>query len=108
MAMWVAFFPLLADDAYIPARYVRQLYAGHGLVFNAGERINALTSPLHTLVLAAIAPLTSDTVTAPMSGDPLFQATITVALPGSVDIETIRTELEALADRLMVDIELED
>jgi hypothetical protein len=64
MAMWVAFFPLLADDAYIPARYVRQLYAGHGLVFNAGERINALTSPLHTLVLAAIAPLTSDTVTA--------------------------------------------
>ena len=64
LAMWVAFFPLLADDAYIPARYVRQLYAGHGLVFNAGERINALTSPLHTLVLAAIAPLASDFVTA--------------------------------------------
>lgn len=63
MAMWVAFFPLLADDAYIPARYVRQLYAGHGLVFNAGERINALTSPLHTLVLAAIEPVASDTVT---------------------------------------------
>jgi glycine cleavage system regulatory protein len=59
-------------------------------------------------VRASIEELTSDTVTAPMSGDPLFQATITVALPGSVDIETIRTELEALADRLMVDIELED
>ena len=59
-------------------------------------------------VRASIEELTSDTVNAPMSGDPLFQATVTVALPGSVGIETIRTELEALADRLMVDIELED
>ena len=59
-------------------------------------------------VRASIEELTSDTVAAPMSGDPLFQATVTVALPGSVGIETIRTELEALADRLMVDIELED
>ena len=59
-------------------------------------------------VRASIEELTSDTVTAPMSGDPLFQATVTVALPAEVDIETIRTELEALADRLMVDIELED
>ena len=59
-------------------------------------------------VRASIEELTSDTVTAPMSGDPLFQATVTVALPGSVGIETIRTELEALADRLMVDIALDD
>ena len=56
---------------------------------------------------ASIEELTTDTVNAPMSGGPLFQATATVALPASVDIETIRTELEALADRLMVDIELE-
>jgi len=59
-------------------------------------------------VRASIEELTSDTVDAPMSGGPLFQATATVALPESVGIETIRTKLEALADRLMVDIDLED
>ena len=59
-------------------------------------------------VRASIEELTSDTADAPMSGGPLFQATATVALPASVGIETIRTKLEALADRLMVDIDLED
>lgn len=58
-------------------------------------------------VRASIEELTSDTVDAPMSGGLLFQATATVALPASVDIESIRTELEALADRLMVDIDVE-
>lgn len=59
-------------------------------------------------VRASIEELASDTVDAPMSGGPLFQATATVVLPASVDIETIRTRLEALADRLMVDIDLDD
>ena len=81
-AMWVAFFPLLADDAYIGARYVRQLYAGHGLVFNAGERINALTSPLHTLVLAAIQPLATDIVTAYRFGALLLTAGSLLVLAG--------------------------
>jgi hypothetical protein len=52
--MCVVFFALPADDAYIVARYVRQLYEGHGLVFNPGEQINAITSPLLTLVLAIV------------------------------------------------------
>jgi glycine cleavage system regulatory protein len=59
-------------------------------------------------VQASIEELTSDTVDAPMSGGLVFQATVTVALPASVGIETIRTKLEALADRLIVDIELKD
>jgi len=59
-------------------------------------------------VRASIEELTSDTVDAPMSGGPLFRATVTVALPESVGIETIRTKLEALADRLMVDIDFQD
>jgi hypothetical protein len=62
LAMFAAFFPLPADDAYIVARYVRELYAGHGLVFNPGERINAVTSPLLTFVFALIHPLVSDPV----------------------------------------------
>ena len=57
LLMFVVFFALPADDAYIVGRYVRQLYSGNGLVFNPGERINALTSPLHTLVIAVIHPL---------------------------------------------------
>jgi hypothetical protein len=47
------------DDALIYARYVRNLLAGHGLVFNwtaagGGERVNALTSPLDTALLAFV------------------------------------------------------
>src|SRR5437870_5658353 len=60
--MCVVFFALPADDAYIVARYVRQLYDGNGLVFNPGERINAITSPLLTFVIAAIHPLSRDPV----------------------------------------------
>jgi hypothetical protein len=60
--MFVVFFALPADDAYIVARYVRQLYYGHGLVFNPGERINAITSPLLTFVIAAIHPLSREPV----------------------------------------------
>ena len=60
--MFVVFFALPADDAYIVARYVRQLYDGNGLVFNPGERINAITSPLLTFMIAAIHPLSREPV----------------------------------------------
>ena len=35
-----------ADDAFIDFRYVQQIQAGHGLVFNVGQRVEAFTSPL--------------------------------------------------------------
>ena len=60
--MCVVFFALPADDAYIVARYVRQLYDGNGLVFNPGERINAVTSPLLTLVVALVHPIAPEPV----------------------------------------------
>jgi hypothetical protein len=53
-AMLVAYFPLPADDAYIVARYADQLHRGNGLVFNVGERVNALTSPLLTWVAVTL------------------------------------------------------
>ena len=62
-AMAVAYFPLPADDAYIVARYVSQLYAGHGLVYNEGEFVNALTSPLHAGALALLRVFAGDFVT---------------------------------------------
>ena len=39
------------DDALIYARYVANALAGNGLVYNAGEHVNAMTSPLFSYLL---------------------------------------------------------
>lgn len=44
-----------ADDTFIFARFAEHLVAGHGLVFNPGERVQGFTSPLWTLLVAAAA-----------------------------------------------------
>jgi arabinofuranosyltransferase len=44
--------PLL-DDAYIVFRYADHLLAGHGPVFNPGERVEGFTSPLWLGLMAA-------------------------------------------------------
>ncbi|MDD9943506.1 MAG: hypothetical protein OXU20_20870 [Myxococcales bacterium] len=41
------------DDAYISFRYARNLVEGHGLVWNAGERVEGITNLLWTLCIAA-------------------------------------------------------
>lgn len=56
--MCAAYFSLRADDAYIVARYVRQILDGHGVVYNVGERVGAFTSPGHLLLLTALGVLT--------------------------------------------------
>jgi arabinofuranosyltransferase len=43
----------MSDDGFINLRVVRQITSGHGPVFNAGERVEASTSPLWTFVLTA-------------------------------------------------------
>ena len=55
---------------------------------------------------ASIEELDTATSDAPMSGGPLFEAKATVALPPHLTIEAVRDRLEALADHLMVDIDL--
>lgn len=52
----------VADDAYIVGRYARNAAAGHGLVYNLGERVSALTSPLHALLETSLAHLGVDPV----------------------------------------------
>lgn len=42
----------MSDDGFIYLRIVRQIQAGHGPVFNAGERVEAATSPLWLAVLS--------------------------------------------------------
>ncbi|WP_429335850.1 hypothetical protein [Paraburkholderia sp. 35.1] len=39
------------DDALIYLRYLRNLFDGHGLTYNAGDRFNGLTSPLYSYLL---------------------------------------------------------
>lgn len=52
-----------------------------------------------------IVELTTDTATAPFSGERLFRATVRLTAPGEA-IGPLRTALEALAQELMVDVEL--
>lgn len=57
---------------------------------------------------ANIEEFTSGTTNAPMSGGALFVATAIVALPERLGLDEVRAPLEALADHLMVDIDLVD
>jgi arabinofuranosyltransferase len=43
----------VTEDAFINLRVVQHVLAGHGLVFNAGERVEAFTSPLWVAILTA-------------------------------------------------------
>ena len=45
---------------------------------------------------------------APMSGDPLFEAVAEIEVPKSLDIAELNTQLDAIADALTVDIDLEE
>lgn len=48
-------FALDTDDAYITYRYAQNLADGAGFVYNTGERVLGTTTPLLTLMLAAVA-----------------------------------------------------
>ena len=48
------YFPESIDDAYITLRYARNLFEGHGLVFNIGERVEGFSNFTWLSVLAAV------------------------------------------------------
>jgi hypothetical protein len=52
--------PQTLDDAYITLRYVANLLAGCGFVYNAGEYVLGTTSPFYTLLLWTIAAITGE------------------------------------------------
>src|SRR5215813_3290593 len=66
------------DDALIYYRYVRNALAGRGLVYNPGERVNALTSPLYSYVSIAVAWLMNDVQAGQMMLGALFLGLTTV------------------------------
>lgn len=70
-------FAQTVDDPYITFRYAANLLAGHGPVFNIGERVEGYTSPLHLLLSAAL-------MTVAPSADILFKAKCASLLFGFV------------------------
>lgn len=47
-------FCVTTDDPFITYRYAANLLAGHGPVFNIGERVEGFSSPLHLLLMALL------------------------------------------------------
>ena len=58
----IFYFNFTAEDAYITYRYAENFVNIGSLVYNQGEPINAMTSPLHALVSAALFSATGHTV----------------------------------------------
>lgn len=56
---------------------------------------------------ANVEELTTTCESAPMSGEPLFKASIKISLPEGTEIAVIRAALEEIAANLLVDISLE-
>ena len=55
-----------------------------------------------------IEELETDVTSAPMSGETLFRARARLRIPSTVDLDSLRRQLEALAGELMVDVTLDD
>jgi len=55
LVMLYGYWNVQQDDSYIYYSYARNIANGHGYVFNIGERINATTSPLYTILLSLAA-----------------------------------------------------
>ncbi|GGN54542.1 hypothetical protein GCM10011579_013710 [Streptomyces albiflavescens] len=64
----------MADDAYIYVRTVRQILAGNGPVFNAGERVESSTGTLWQWLLVAAGLPGADLATAAVYGGLLLTA----------------------------------
>jgi arabinofuranosyltransferase len=58
----VFYFSFTAEDAFITYRYAENWVNTGSLVYNEGEPINAMTSPLHAILSAALFFVTGDTI----------------------------------------------
>lgn len=56
---------------------------------------------------ASITELETELVSGSFSGEAMFKAQALVQLPDGVDLETLRSDLEALANELMVDLDFD-
>lgn len=58
--LYITFLNWAYDDPFITFRYAKNLVEGYGFVYNPGERILSTTTPLFTLLLSTIHPITTD------------------------------------------------
>jgi len=81
------YMPFLCDDALISLRYARRLLDGHGLTWNAGERVEGYSNLLWVLSTAALGWLGIDLVTSTrilgVAGMVLAMAAVVHAFPPS-------------------------
>jgi len=63
ISLWF-YFSFTAEDAYIVYRYAENLVNTGSLVYNVGEPVNAMTSPLHALLSTVLYIATGQTVLA--------------------------------------------
>jgi hypothetical protein len=59
-ALYLLLHRRVYDDPFITYRYADNLHQGLGFVYNPGEHIQSTTTPLFTLLLAALSPLWGD------------------------------------------------
>lgn len=91
-----------ADASGAPQRVAKLALVGHDRPGIVREISAALARQG-----ASISKLETACENASFSGEPLFRANIEVQLPQSVEAAALKAELEALANELMVDINLE-
>jgi hypothetical protein len=70
--------PRTIDDAYITFRYARNLLAGNGLVFNTGQAVLGTTTPLYSILMAALGAMAGGS----SAGFPLIAAAANAVLGG--------------------------
>ncbi len=71
----------LCDDAYITYRTIDNLQSGHGLTWNAGERVQPHTHPLWMLLVATVTWITGELYTTVLAlGIALTLATALIAI----------------------------
>jgi arabinofuranosyltransferase len=58
------YWPFLSDDSLISLRYTKNLLAGHGLVWNVGERVEGYSNLLWMLIVAALGACGVDLIVA--------------------------------------------
>lgn len=96
-------FCVTTDDPFITYRYAANIWAGHGPVFNVGERVEGFSSPLHLLLmvlLLKIAPSTDILFKAKLLG--LAFAALAVWLTGKLGNEAGLSPSEAWLAQMLV------
>ena len=69
--------------------------------------IKELASALAALQVNVV-EMNTNVTSAPMTADPLFQASASIQVPATVDLEDLSDKLDDIANQLSVDINLEN